>query len=233
MVKENDLVLCTVERITNTTVFVKLQSGEEGTLVISEIAPGRIKNLREYVTPNKKIVCKVLKNQNNHIELSLRRVSSKEKAQIMQEYKKEKTLESAFTQILEKPKETKDKIKKDFPTLSEFAKQAKENPKLIEEYISDQEQDKIKKVIDKRQKKSEIRKTIELKCLEDNGIEIIKGLIKPQSENQKTTYISAGKFLITLKGDDQKKTDRQMESLLENIKSEAKKKHCDFNILQK
>ena len=46
-----DLVLCTVKTIDGTTVFVKIEDDGEGTIVTSEIAPGRIRNLREYVIP--------------------------------------------------------------------------------------------------------------------------------------------------------------------------------------
>ena len=59
-----DLVLCTVERIERTIIFVKIAFGNkevDGSIVISEIAPGRIRNIRQYVVPKKKIVCKILR----------------------------------------------------------------------------------------------------------------------------------------------------------------------------
>ena len=77
--KEEELVLCTVEKVTNTVTFVRLPDGREGTIISSEIAPGRIKFMRQYVVPNKKIVCKVLRDEGNNINLSLRRVNNKEK----------------------------------------------------------------------------------------------------------------------------------------------------------
>ena len=73
--EEYQNVLCTVTKIDGTTVFVKLDSGEDGTIVVSEIAPGRIRNLRDYVVPGKKIVCKILSIEHNNIHLSLRSVS--------------------------------------------------------------------------------------------------------------------------------------------------------------
>ncbi|MEN9625985.1 MAG: hypothetical protein RL557_313, partial [archaeon] len=59
--EEGQIVLCTVDKIIGTTVFVRIDNNGEGTLTFSEIAPGRIRNLREYVMPGKKIVCKILK----------------------------------------------------------------------------------------------------------------------------------------------------------------------------
>ena len=55
-----DVVLCTVDRIAGTVVFVKIEGNGEGSVIISEIAPGRIRNLRDYVVPKKRIVCKIL-----------------------------------------------------------------------------------------------------------------------------------------------------------------------------
>jgi len=67
--EENDLILCKVKKVTNTITFVELPNGQEGTIVSSEIAPGRIKHMRQYVVPNKQIVCKILKIEGDHIQL--------------------------------------------------------------------------------------------------------------------------------------------------------------------
>ena len=76
-----DVVLCTVDRIVGTTVFVMIGDNNrtEGSIIVSEISPGRIRNLRDFVTPKKKIVCKIIRINQGNIELSLRRVTSKEK----------------------------------------------------------------------------------------------------------------------------------------------------------
>ena len=74
-----DLVMCTVDRIVGTVVFVKIDGYGEGGIIMSEIAPGRIRNLRDYVVPKKRIACKVLRISGNRIDLSLRRVTPKEK----------------------------------------------------------------------------------------------------------------------------------------------------------
>ena len=56
MLEEGDMTLCTVDRIAGTVVFVKIEGEErEGSIILSEIAPGRIRNLRDYVIPKKKI----------------------------------------------------------------------------------------------------------------------------------------------------------------------------------
>src|SRR3989338_7677267 len=76
---DSELVLCTVKKILPNSVFASLDEykDREGFIHISEVSPGRIRNLREFVVVGKKIVCKVLRvnSYNGQIDLSLRRVS--------------------------------------------------------------------------------------------------------------------------------------------------------------
>ena len=54
----------------------------ERSRILSEIAPGRIRNLREYVVTKKRIICKILRISGERIYLSLRRVTPKEQKEI-------------------------------------------------------------------------------------------------------------------------------------------------------
>ncbi|MEK6844728.1 MAG: hypothetical protein AABX44_00570, partial [Nanoarchaeota archaeon] len=131
--EEGDLVLCTVEKIVGTIVFVNI-SGEkkEGSIVLSEIAPGRIRNLRDYVVPKKKIVCKVLRISPERVDLSLRRVTQNEKKQIIEEYNQEKSYENILKSILgDNSKQIIDKIKEK-ENLYNFFEQVKKNPDFLE-----------------------------------------------------------------------------------------------------
>src|SRR3989338_1553948 len=98
--EEGELVLCTVDRIIGTNVFVKLESGEEGCIVFSEIAPGRIRNIREYVIPKKKIICNALRISGDRIDLSFRRVTPKEQKEFKEIQKQEKSYEGILKGIL-------------------------------------------------------------------------------------------------------------------------------------
>ena len=231
--KEDDLLLCTVERITPTNVFVKLPDGKQGTIILSEIAPGRIKNIRQYVVPNKKIVCKVLRIRGDNIDLTLRRVSSKEKKQVMDQFKQEQSIKAGFKQILkDKAKAIEEKIKKDF-TLTEFLEQAHLDPDILKKYIPKKFQEVVQKIIQKKQKQVEIKKIIKLKCLGDNGINKIKKIMAPQNKDEKITYISAGKFQISLKADDYKQGNKKMKSIVDKIEKLGKKYNCEFEVENK
>lgn len=229
--KEEDLILCKVERIDNTTVFVRMPDGKEGTIVTSEIAPGRIRNLRDYVVPNKMIVCKVLRVSENSIELSLRRVSAKERTEIMQRYKQERILKSAFNQILGEDSEKLQKeILKNFNSLLEFSEKMKDNNGLLEKTIPKEFIEKMKKILEKRKKQIEIKTKIKLKCLQKNGLYIIKKILSIKDKELKIIYISAGNYQLTLKSEDYKKANKKMQEIIEKIKEQAKENLCEFEI---
>ena len=125
-----DVVLCTVGRIEKTIVFVKIEDENknlEGSVIMSEIAPGRIRNIREYVVPKKKIVCKVLRISGNRIDLSLRRVTKKEKQEVLEDYKQERSYINILKSIIgNKAEEVKKEIlKKD--QIYDFFEESKKN----------------------------------------------------------------------------------------------------------
>jgi translation initiation factor 2 alpha subunit (eIF-2alpha) len=226
--QEGDVVLCTVERIEPTSVFVRLPNNREGTLIISEIAPGRIKNLREYVVPNKKIVCKVLRAFGDRVDVSLRRVTSKEKTELMEKYKQEQTAKSAFNQVLkEKAKDVESRILKDFPSLFEFVSAARENPPIIVKYIPKENQEQIQKIIQKKQKDIEVKKELKVKCLAEDGIVRIKKIFAAP-QNIKVTYLGAGHFSILIKAKNYKEANHIMTQYIEDIQKQCKQNNCEF-----
>src|SRR3989338_6089382 len=120
-IKEDDILLCTVRRIEGTTVFVDIEGNGQGNIVFSEVAPGRIRNIREFVTEGKKIVCKVLRVQGKHLELTLRRVTAKEREQVLEQNKKEKTLMAIIEPILkEKTSDFLKQIQAQYSTPADF-----------------------------------------------------------------------------------------------------------------
>src|SRR3989344_3351859 len=104
--EEGELVFCTVTKIFGHGVFVILDEYNKPAMIhISEIAPGRIRNMREYVVEGKKVVCVVLRihQDKGHVDLSLRRVNEgqrrKKLEEIKQEQKAEKIIEVIARQL--------------------------------------------------------------------------------------------------------------------------------------
>jgi translation initiation factor 2 alpha subunit (eIF-2alpha) len=225
---EGDIILCTVRDIVKTTVFVETEDGKKGSIVFSEIAPGRIRNIRDYVVPNKIIACKILHITPDHLFLSLRRVKDKEKKELMELYKKEKSLESVIKKILgEKSSEIIKEIKSK-SSLIELFENAKSNPNEFEKYFSKSEIEKLSKIqIDKKEKEKEVKEEFYLTCKEFDGIKRLKLIL---SSYDNIFYLGSSKFMIRIKSHNLKQAGSQMTQILEDIEKQAKKNKCEFNV---
>ncbi len=107
-----DLVVATVTRVEDYGAYVKLDefNGIEGLVHISEISTTWVRNIRDHAREGQKLVLKVLRvnPQRNQIDLSLRRVTGREKSEKMLEWKKERKAESILKTAgdkLQKPAE--------------------------------------------------------------------------------------------------------------------------------
>jgi len=90
--EEDELVFCTVNNVQYNSVFVKLDDYNKTALIhISEVSPGRIRNIRDYVKEGKVVVCKILRvnEQRGHIDVSLRRVNESQRRMKVEERKAE------------------------------------------------------------------------------------------------------------------------------------------------
>jgi translation initiation factor 2 alpha subunit (eIF-2alpha) len=231
-IEEGDIVLCTVERTEGTAVFVKIEDNGEGSIVLSEIAPGRIRNLREYVVPNKKIVCKVLEIRNNHIELSLRRVTAKERKEIMEAYQKEKRTEGLFKTLLKDRAEAIISQIKKTEKLSSFIERAKDNPKELEKIFGKEGAGKIIEIFAKqKEKKTIVKKDIEIKTEAADGIQVIKNVLSVPEV--KVTYYAAGRYNISAESINIKEASRKLNKALETIHERAKKSNLTCIIKEK
>lgn len=231
--EQGDVTLCTVDRIEGTVVFVKIEGNGEGSIITPEIAPGRIRNLRSYVVPKKKIVCKILRVRGDHIELSLRRVTQKERKEVMEKYKQEKSYISMLKSILgEKTNKIVEDISKE-DGLYDFLEEAKENPKKLEKIVGKND---AKKIIDiltvEKQKIVSLKKEINLKTFLPNGIETIKEILG-KIKNIDVKYISAGRYSLSAQADNIKKADQSLKEVFSDIEKNAKKSKMEFSIVEK
>jgi translation initiation factor 2 alpha subunit (eIF-2alpha) len=232
--EEGQIVLCEVQKILGTTVFCKINDGVEGTLITSEISPGRIRNLRAYVFPGKKIVCKILRIKENQIHLSLRRVKQNERKELLDKIKKEKNYKAILKTVLGKPESEKiiNKIVETQNIIS-FFEEVKKTPKILEKYMKKAETEKIIKILEsKKEKPKEINQIIRLSSKAENGIIIVKNIIKNilKKHKAKIIYLAAGRYKITLIGPDFKNLKTQSNNLINEIEKQAKKEGCEFEL---
>jgi translation initiation factor 2 alpha subunit (eIF-2alpha) len=221
--QEDDIVLCTVKRIERTTVFLDIEDNGQGSMILSEVSPGRIRNLREFVAPNKKVVCKILRIKGNNIELSLRRVTAKERDEVLDRNRKEKALTKMLQPILkDKSVSILQKIKEKYD-LADFLDEARESPVIIKKFISGKPAEELQKIfsISKKEKEKEVKEKISIKTKSGTGLSDIKQILK--TDKAEIRYIGSSKFSISVKSKDYKTANALLEEVIEEIKSKAKK----------
>ena len=228
--EEDQLVMCTVKRIEGTTVFVDIEGDGHGTIFLSEIAAGRIRNIRDYVSPNKKIVCKVLKIAKDHVELTFRRVTAKERDEVMEKYQKEKTFLSILRTSVKEPEKTVEKIRA-HGELSEIFDRARENPAVIKPFVGKEEFEKLSKILlEKREKEKEAKKIFILKSFAPDGLEQVKEIVR--GIKAEIRYLGSSQFSIVIKAKDFKDANHALESALGGIEKRAKAKSAYFELVK-
>jgi len=237
--EEGQVVLCKVTKIVGTIVFVNIEDYNlEGTIIFSEISPGRIRNIRDYAFPGKKIACKVLKIKPGAIHLSLRRVKLKERTELNESIKREKSFKALLKTVLEdkeKATQTIEKINQDQESLADFIEEAREDSSLLEKYINKTNAEKVAKILqEKKSKETSIQKRFSLTSKESNGLTLIKEIIKKaiekaELENYEVSYIAAGKYLIKIKTKNLKQADQKLEIVEDTLEELSKKEKCSFN----
>jgi len=253
---ENDLVICTVKKILYHSIFVDLDEYEkqDGMIHISEIAPGRIRNIRDYVKEGKKLVCVVLrvKRDQKQVDLSLRRVSmslrNRKNEEYKQEIKAEKLMESVAKQnklkLIDYYKNIGFKLIEEFGLLSiafheisSTGEEAIKDLKLPEKFVKP-----LVKNIKEKIKPPEVLVSsfLTLKNPESDGIELIKQTLKSAQEfaNKKKykidiIYISAPKYRVESYAPDYRTAQENLEEVCNKIVKDTKKAKGTCEIVNK
>jgi len=237
MPEEGEIVLCTVKKILYHSVFATIDEYEtlEGMLHISEVSPGRIRNIRDYVKEGKQIVCKILKidKVKGHIDLSLRRVNTTQKINKSKEFKQEQKSEKILEHVGKELNKDLKQMYKDVGSklIEEYGSlnNAFENllldperlttlkiPKKLSEILNKKIEEKIKVP------EIEVKEVMELSVNKPNGIEVVKKILaKLQKGEIKIVYISAPKYKISIKASDYKTAEGILMQLNEDAKTLA------------
>ncbi|OVE74683.1 hypothetical protein BVX95_01455 [archaeon D22] len=238
---EGEIVLCTVTNIQYNSVFVKLDEykNAQGMIHISEISPGRIRNLRDFVKEGKVIVCKILKvhKDRGHIDLSLRRVNENQRRNKLEEIKRAQKADKIaelcakelkidvkeFSKILARA------ISNNFDNLyASFEAVVEEDfdlatlglEKNLVEVLDSQIRQKIKPISVK------IEGTLTLTSFESNGMELIKAaLMKAEevSEQINLYYEGGGHFRIEVTAPEYKEAEKILHDALEILEQQVLK----------
>ena len=233
----DEIVLCKVTKLYPNSVFVDLlEYGESGIVHISEVSPGRIRNLRDFVSIDRQIVCKVLRIdlQNHHIDLSLRRVNTTQRQQKLEEIKQELKSELLIKNIskkLNKPveqlyQEISRKVFKEYSHLYLCFHAVVEDPHLLEKLGIEKNLAKEleEAIIDKfKPKKILLKALITLQTYDQNGIDKIKSIllaIEKISSSTNILFLGGGRYQLSIEETDYKEAEKklkQIQNLLEKF----------------
>ncbi len=237
--QSEELVLCTVTGVNPHSVFCTLDEygGRTGMIHISEVAPGRIRNIREFVQEGKKVVTKVLQinMEKGHIDLSLRRVNQSQKTnklnQIKQEQLSEKIVEYAAKQtgdsVLTLYNKLSEKLVPQFGTIFAAFEQAA-NDKLNLETVVDKKVAKmLTDIIKQRIKPPEVKigGDFKLTSYAPDGVQEIKDTLEIATKaGVKVRYMGAGTYHMEVIAEDYKDAEKRLASAIDPMLEHAKEK---------
>ncbi len=229
-----DLVLASVQRITDFGAYVTLDEyGKEGLLHVSEVSSGWVRNIRDFVREGQKTVLKVLRvnEEKGHIDLSLRRVSGRERREKLLSWKHDRKADSILRSVADKlkmpPEEVYEKtqavMEEKFGGIYEALEKAvKENSGLLEKEgvpkelaacLTEVAREKIKLPT------VTIKGTLELQCLKPKGVNHIRdallsaqNLDVPEAAKIHVYVIAAPKYAMEVEAEDYKEAEKILQT---------------------
>lgn len=240
-----ELVLATVRKITDFGAYVTLDEyGKEGLLHVSEISSGWVRNIREFVREEQKVVLKVLRvnAEKGQVDLSLRRVSRHERREKVLSSKMEKKAESLMRSVSEKLQipfeelyaKTGAQIEEKFGGVYEgLEKAAREGPDALVEAglpkdlataLAEVAKDKIKPPFVK------VKGVLELQSLKPNGIVVVREALlsaqkieKPRDTRIRLYAVAAPKYAVEVMAEDYKEAEKILQKAAETAISAMEK----------
>lgn len=229
---EGELIVGTVYKVLNYGAFANLEEyeGKEAFIHISEVSSGWVKNIRDHVRENQKIVARVLRvnPKKGHVDASLKRIREDQRTKKIQQWKVEQKAEK-FLELVAKS------LDKDLDTAYEevgyelmdifgdiygaFENAAEEGAEtLTEEGISEEWANAITEVAVKNITPPEVHITgyVDIENYAPNGVEIIKeALLAAEDENIEVQCVGAPRYRITVTSTDYKIAEGQLKDAAE------------------
>lgn len=249
--ERGELVICTVKRILPHAAFVKLDEYDnlEAMLHVSEVSSRWVRNIKEFVTEGKKIVCKVLDlhEEKGHIDVSLKRVTNSEKNKKLNDEKTEIRIEKLIEVIAKKMKEDPKKALQDvgcrlidyFGSLSDFYEYMKKEgvQEISDVDIPDKWKSELTSQIQEQLDSARVKvsKPFELRTFQPNGILEINNFFsklaqfaKSNEIELKTSYISAPQYSFDIIAKNYKEAEAKTKKIIGEMKQIAKQSKIEF-----
>ena len=233
-----DLVIATIESVMDYGAYAKLDEyNRRGFLHISEISSSRIRNVRDFVRENQKMVLKVIRVdvEKGHIDLSLRRVTKRERIDKIKSYKENRKGEALLHSVAEKVglhiHEVYQKagviLEEKYGLYEGFEKVAKEGVEVLTKLDIPEDLAKvIAQVAEERIriKMVKVRGVLEVRCMKPNGVKCIKDAFIDAKKSQKAKdakiefcVTAAPRYSVEVSADNWKRAAGLLEEVSQSV----------------
>ena len=233
-----DLVIATIETVADYGAYAKLdEHNKRGLLHVSEISSSWIRNIRDFVRENQKMVLKVLRvdQEKGHVDLSLRRVTKRERIEKIKSWKKERKAEALLRGVAEKVGLPAEDIYQKAGALLEekyglyegFEKLVKDGPEVLTKLgVPEDVATAFAQVAEERirVKMVKIRGTIEVRCMKPNGVKCIQDAFVAAKKAEKTRdskiefqVIAAPKYSVEVAADNWKRAEELLQKVSQGV----------------
>ncbi|MCS7122352.1 MAG: S1 RNA-binding domain-containing protein [Candidatus Micrarchaeota archaeon] len=230
-------VIVRVTRIEEFGVYCEVldHPGYQGFVSRGEVSSSWIKDISRLIRVGEIRGAKILNIDENSkvIELSFRRVSEKENAEMIQMYRNEQTALNILKNAVSKAKIKKgvdpviNLIKERYRSLYEFFRNASTDEKLLDELnIPKTLKNYLKEEISKRFGQIVYRIKVDVSATSgrEDGLNSIKTLFSDVNAK----YIGGGKYMIEFEHTNPKELRRYVETIMQNLSERAKDLEIDF-----
>lgn len=228
-----ELVLIEISKILPYGAFCKIvdYQGLEAFLHISEVSPGWIKNIHEHLEEGRRYVAKVYRVSEEKMlfDVSIKRVSDKERREKLEEERKEKRAQKLVGLIATKSginqEEIIQKIYSDYSSISEFIDDIEKDgqPKSALKYdkkFIESLKSFLTESSTKTKKEIIVSKTVEVIGKGVNGLDAIKNAFNSiKLESLEVKYLGAPKYLLRAKANDHKIALKTIETAISKLAS--------------
>lgn len=239
-----DLVIATIREVTDYGAYANLDEyDKQGLLHISEISSSWIRNIRDFVREGQKVVLKVLRVdvEKRHIDLSLRRVTKRERIEKMMAWKKDRKADTLLRDVAEKiglsTEEVYAKagaiIEKEYGLYEGFERAVKEGQEILTKIgIAEELANAFVQVAQERihVPMVKVKGTVEVSYTKQNGVRIIKEafLNAKKAERSRDTklrfyVIAAPRYCVEVLADNYKRAEEILQKAGQNVVSSVEK----------
>jgi len=229
-----DLVIATIESVMDYGAYANLDEyNKRGFLHISEISSARIRNVRDFVREKQKMVLKVLRVdvEKGHIDLSLRRVTKRERIEKIKAWKKDRKGEVLLRAVAEKVGLPIDEVYQKAGVILEekyglyegFERVIKEGTEALTKLsIPEDIANAFAQVAEERIriKLVKVRGTIEVRCMKPNGVKCIQDAFSDAKKSHKAkdakiefSVIAAPRYSVEVSADNWKRAEELLEKV--------------------